>query len=188
MTKEEIERVFDIFYTTKQVDSSKIYGVWLNKIYKIIIDLGGYIDIESIEWVWTTVHIYLQRIISQEKKALNKTFLSYWNWEEILIVTESKENLDVLERLLILHNFKPFFVKNKKEWLKKLIEYNNIKLVIVDSWKWDNKMILRLLQENTLENDSIFSSEKTGNVWEKEIIIDKTSTQFIAKTIENILG
>jgi PAS domain S-box-containing protein len=58
--KENLTKVFDPLFSTKELDSTKGKGLWLTIVYNIIInDHKWYIDIESNEWVWTTVHIYL---------------------------------------------------------------------------------------------------------------------------------
>jgi hypothetical protein len=184
MSEDEITRVFGLFYTTKPSDSPEIQWVWLSKVQKIISDLGGHIDIKSVKWVWTTIFLYLQRAMSKEKLNLSRSITTTWNWEEILVLTEDQKHIKTLQDLLLIYNFKPVFVKNREEWLKIIKKKWTIKLVMSDLLKWWGMMIIRPLNEDIESVDeNIFSTEKTGMSWEREIIIDMGATKPLIMTI-----
>ncbi len=185
MSKDEVKRSFDILYTTKPESLAETQGVWLSRVLKYINDLGGSVDIESIEWVWTTINIYLQRTLSQLKQNLNRWVRTMWDWEKILIVTDNQDNLKTLKQLLLLQNFTPIFVSDKNEGLELIKETKDIKLVMVESLHWENKMIIRSLEKNKWIDNNIFSSINADR--ENEITIDKQHTQPLVLTIRKIL-
>lgn len=60
ISEDNLNKILDPNFTTKKIDWQKNRGLWLIIAYKIIvIDHKWYINIESQEWKWTIVHIYL---------------------------------------------------------------------------------------------------------------------------------
>ena len=57
--KEHLKKIFDPYFTTKQMDSQKGKGLGLAVCYSIIKKHGGYIDVESEIGKGSTFHIYI---------------------------------------------------------------------------------------------------------------------------------
>ncbi len=132
LSEEQIDKVFDPFYTTKPLGLGT--GLGLGIVYKNIKDLGGNIKINSIKEKGTKVIIYLpsiQPIIKIDHEKIINT--EYRINMDILIVDDELDILETFGKLLkgiggniILKN------NSKHAWEYYKDNYDSIDLVILD--------------------------------------------------------
>ena len=98
MSKETIEKMYDPFFTTKEMGRGT--GLGLSSVYGIIRNHNGYIQVRSKQGKGTTFTFYLpaseREIIQKEDKPVKMLTGS----ETILLVDDEKMVLDVSSRLL----------------------------------------------------------------------------------------
>lgn len=137
MSEEVLNKAFDPLFTTKQKCSEKGGGMGLAMVYNIITKSHkGYIFIDSKEWLWTTLNIFLPKASPSEKSKpeqkevvniphkLNKT---------ILVVDDESLLRDFLKNALELFNYEVITAIDWKDWLEKYKEnIELIDLVILD--------------------------------------------------------
>ena len=68
MSPEQIERMFDPFYTTRQREGA--IGMGLSIVYGIVQNQGGEIDVQSTPGKGTTISIHLPQTLPTEGKRL----------------------------------------------------------------------------------------------------------------------
>ena len=98
MSKETIEKIYDPFFTTKEMGRGT--GLGLSSVYGIIRNHNGHIQVRSKQGKGTTFTIFLpaseREIIQKEEKRVKMLTGS----ETILLVDDEKMVLDVSSRLL----------------------------------------------------------------------------------------
>ncbi|MBU1155484.1 MAG: PAS domain S-box protein, partial [Proteobacteria bacterium] len=105
MTEEELARVFEPFYTTKEV--GKGTGLGLSTIFGIVGSHGGHITCASEPGMGTTFSIYLPPVAQageQPKRAATKSAAG--GNETILVVDDEQSILDIAARQLTKSGYK----------------------------------------------------------------------------------
>jgi CheY-like chemotaxis protein len=133
MSEEVIKKAFDPYFTTWEKSWQGWVGLWLTSVYNIITSQhGGYIYINSKEWKWTTVHIYLPKWKPEKTIDLKKDKL-IWGNETILIVDDEKQIQDISKTMLEMFGYKVLVAGDWEEALEIYTKkQNSIDLVIMD--------------------------------------------------------
>lgn len=136
----DLENVLYPFFSTKLKKSSDVTWLWLTRAYKIVSELWGYIEIESKEWVWTNVHIYLKKSLSNSNSSSN-AIKAVWNGQKILIIEEDEYKIRFLKTALEVNNFKVIVATSKEEWLKLCWEDSSIQAAMFNPEKFEDSTI-----------------------------------------------
>ncbi len=99
MSKEDIEHLFEPFYTTKKL--GKGTGLGLATIYGIIKQNNGYINVYSEQGHGTTFKIYFPRFIgkTEESRLIDVQDIRHGN-ETILLVEDERQLLELTKTML----------------------------------------------------------------------------------------
>ncbi|MBW2170683.1 MAG: response regulator [Deltaproteobacteria bacterium] len=131
MDNEAIERIFEPFYTTKEMGLGT--GLGLASAYGILKAHGGYIDVDSKKGRGTTFSIYLpasekevQRFVRTRERVVKGT-------GTVLIVDDEEAVLEVGKGFLEAMGYQVFTASNGKEAIK-IYKNNqdNIDIVVLD--------------------------------------------------------
>ncbi len=98
MDKEKIERIFDPFYTTKDVGAGT--GMGLSVVHGIVESHGGFITVESDVGKGSTFNIYFPVTEENEALKVETTTPFQTSTEHILLVDDEKSLLDMTKRIL----------------------------------------------------------------------------------------
>lgn len=134
MSEEVLLKAFDPLFTTRKRGWQRGQGLWLAMVYNIITrNHKGYINIESKEWIWTTVHMYLPKALQEEKPQV-KAAVNNFSWTETVLVIEDEEMIyGFLKTALEMKGYKVIIAKDWQEGLDKYLELkDSIDLVILD--------------------------------------------------------
>jgi CheY-like chemotaxis protein len=131
MDKETKERIFDPFFSTKEM--GKGTGLGLASVYGIIKAHGGYIDVDSEKGQGTTFSIYLpaaEKEVKQaiEEKKVHKEVLK--GTETILFVDDEEHVLDVGVQILKSFGYTVFEGRSGKETIE-VYKKNRDKIAMV---------------------------------------------------------
>jgi PAS domain S-box-containing protein len=112
--KEIMERIFDPFYTTK--DMGKGAGLGLASVYGIIKAHGGYVDVESDKGHGTSFSIYLPESEKEVREVVAKTPAeTIKGTETVLLVDDEEVVLEVGKHLLEVMGYRVFLARDGKE-------------------------------------------------------------------------
>lgn len=134
MSPDVLQKAFDPLFTTRDKSSQRGKGLWLAMVYNIITKShNGHIEIESVQWKWTTVHIYLPKVPLPEAKKL-KEVINTCSWHEtILIIEDEKMIQEMVKGALEMCGYKVITASDWKEGLDTYIANSNtIDMVILD--------------------------------------------------------
>jgi PAS domain S-box-containing protein len=100
--KEHMKKLFDPYFTTKEMGSMKGVGLGLAICYSIIKNHEGLISVESKQQVGTTFTIYIPAVIEEEneKKANIKPTTQTKRKHKVLLIDDEKILLDVTGSML----------------------------------------------------------------------------------------
>ena len=99
MDKETLRRIFQPFFTTKEV--GKGTGLGLSIVYGIIKQHGGYINVESEPGKGATFRIYLPMIKLTVEEEKPRSLPAYLNGTETILVAEDEEDVRNLTKSLL---------------------------------------------------------------------------------------
>jgi PAS domain S-box-containing protein len=132
MSPEGVERVFDLFYTTKPVNEGT--GMGLSTVQGIIKKHSGLIKVQSTEGQGTTFALYLPLIEqgdSSVAKMLNQTVPG--GNEQILLVDDDPQVADLVKQMLLSCGYKVFLMTDSREALTFLAtNFDHVDLVMTD--------------------------------------------------------
>lgn len=134
MSSDVLQKAFDPLFTTRDKSSQRGQGLGLAMVYNIITKShNGHIWIDSTEWKWTTVHIYLPKVPLPETKKL-KDGINTCSWHEtILIIEDEKMIQEMVKGALEMCGYKVITASDWKEGLDTYIANSNtIDMVILD--------------------------------------------------------
>ncbi len=96
----EMDRVFDPFYTTKEVGRGT--GLGLSVVHGIVVNHGGEVQINSLQGKGTTVTIILPRLPVKEERAMSATSTSGANLPSARIMfVDDEEDITAIGRAML---------------------------------------------------------------------------------------
>jgi two-component system cell cycle sensor histidine kinase/response regulator CckA len=121
ISEENLSKIFDPYFTTKDMGSQKGVGLCLAICYSIIKKHNGYILVDSIPNKGTTFQIYLPvykqqvAVISGDRKAIRR------GRGRILVVDDEQMVLKIAEKLLLYMGYEVITTQTGEEavWLYK---------------------------------------------------------------------
>ncbi len=181
--KKSLERVFEPFYTTKEI--GKGTGLGLSIVYGIVKQNNGSVLIASEPGKGTTVSIYLQTIdevpISTEKRHKIKPV--YRGSETILVAEDDEMVKTFLAKILKRAGYTVITAEDGEDAVIKFKEkMDDISLVLTDVVmpKKNGKEILEEIKMIRPEMRVIFISGYSAEFIDKKVF-DKVGTDFITK-------
>ncbi|NOQ79821.1 MAG: PAS domain S-box protein [Gammaproteobacteria bacterium] len=134
MTAEQLEHIFEPFYTTKE--QGKGTGLGLAMVFGFIQRSKGHINVESEQGIGTTFRFYLPRSnevmqIADASTKESKSMLPEGN-ETILVVDDEEALLDLAEESLLDLGYRVLTAGNGQQALDVLTREVNIDLMISD--------------------------------------------------------
>ncbi|NOX33113.1 MAG: response regulator [Deltaproteobacteria bacterium] len=119
--RENLDMIFNPYFTTKPLDSRKSKGLGLSVAWSIISRHGGKINVESTLEEGTTVHIFLPAFNKQglennggknHKPRARAASLLYKDIIRVLVMDDDELILDVISKLLRRLGYEPFAASN----------------------------------------------------------------------------
>lgn len=124
--EENIQKIFDPYFSTKKKETGSGSGLGLYVTYGIIKAHDGYINVESELEQWTKFNVYLPSFNPVEKTETSQN-------EKIIMLADDEEMLrDLLAELLESSGYSIIRVSSGVEALKVLTEEIKIDLLIID--------------------------------------------------------
>ncbi|HHT9145888.1 MAG TPA: ATP-binding protein [Candidatus Wunengus sp. YC61] len=132
MDKETQRRIFQPFFTTKEV--GKGTGLGLSIAYGIIKQHGGYINVESEPGKGATFRIYLPLIKSTVEEGKPTPLPAYLNGTEMILLAEDEEEVrNITKSLLEEANYKVIEAVDGYDTINKFMENKDtINLLLLD--------------------------------------------------------
>jgi len=131
MEKKTIKRIFDLFFTTKEM--GKGTGLGLASAYGIIKSHGGYIDVESEKGHGSTFKIYLPASGKIIEKAVSRADKIVKGYGTILLVDDEEMILNVGQDILEALGYEALTAKSGKEAIEQYKKKKDkISLIILD--------------------------------------------------------
>ena len=130
---EQIDRVFEPFYTTKEVGRGT--GLGLSQVYGFVKQSGGHVRIESAVGAGTTVMIYLPKAagVAVEREMLDRPGEELaQGCETVLIVEDDESVLEVVTAMIEELGYRVLTARNGLEALSKLKLGELIDLLFTD--------------------------------------------------------
>ncbi|MCP4342267.1 MAG: response regulator [Desulfobulbaceae bacterium] len=132
ISPKDIEKIFEPFYTKKSMARSGT-GLGMAVVWGTVKDHDGYIDIESVEGIGTTITFYIPATREDLKEKPLKVSLDEYlgNGESILIVDDVEEQREVATAMLKKLGYAVLSVASGEEAIKH-IKANPPDLLILD--------------------------------------------------------
>jgi PAS domain S-box-containing protein len=130
---DRIDRVFEPFYTTKEVGRGT--GLGLSQVYGFVEQSGGYVDIESTVGAGTTVMIYLPKTAGVAASRKRRRFLAKapaLGSETVLLVEDDQGVLEVVTAMMQDLGYRVLTARNGVEALSILERGEQIDLLFTD--------------------------------------------------------
>jgi PAS domain S-box-containing protein len=177
------ERIFDPFYTTKEV--GKGTGLGLSMAYGMIKQHNGYIDVQSELGKGTTFNIYLPLIkpIVEEDKKSEDLPIAKGGTETILVAEDEKYVRDFIKEVLTGYGYKVIEAIDGEDAIKVLHTHKDkIQLALLDVImpKKDGKMVYQEIKKVSPHMKVIFISGYATDILYKKGIIEE-DINFISK-------
>jgi len=123
-------RIFDPFFTTREVGQGT--GLGLSMAYGYVHQIGGSINVESVEGEGTTFHIYLPRS-SQQRVAKHQGKLLRGHGETILVVDDDQVFRESTCEVLSRMGYQTIEAWDGKESIKQFEQHQDeIRLIFMD--------------------------------------------------------
>jgi signal transduction histidine kinase/CheY-like chemotaxis protein len=132
MSAEEVERIFDPFYTKKEMGKSGT-GLGMTVVWSTVQDHNGYITVESTEGIGTTIALYfpVTREEPIEDRSLESISDYKGNGESILVVDDGAEQRDVASLMLTELGYSVDAVSSGEEAVD-YVSQNPVDLLVLD--------------------------------------------------------
>lgn len=128
--KEDQSRIFEPFFTRKELGSRSGTGLGLAVVWGIVKDHGGFINVESKVGYGTTMMLYFP-ISRKEKLIVSKSTKNYTGNEKILVVDDDEKQRDLAKRMLSHYGYDVDSAVNGHEAINYL-KNQSVDLVILD--------------------------------------------------------
>ena len=137
MDLETQNKIFDPFFSTKEIDDKKGRGLGLSTVYGIVKNHGGFILVESEKEKGASFHVWLpasDNIQVEEIKEESQTFEQMEKGSEtVLLVDDEEEIINVGKNFLEKLGYKPIIARNGLEAVEIFRIYQDeISLVVLD--------------------------------------------------------
>ncbi len=190
MSAEILERIWDPFYTTKDV--GKGTGLGLSTALSIVSGHGGFINAYSEKNRGTQFSVYLPALEIVEAESVEKQMVPYLkgNGELILIVDDEEHIRQIVSATLEKYGYKTLVASDGTEALVIYTQQEKIDLVITDMAMpyMDGAATIRALRKINPNQKIIFTSGLTSpqEAKDKELAV----SAYLAKpfTSENLLA
>ena len=194
---ENMERIFDPYFTTKGDDEGT--GMGLSAAYGIIINHGGTITVDSKPGKGTIFNVFLPVYEEVEKEPDLETFKTLPSGKErILVVDDENSLLDMLNKMLTLLGYKVEVFQNPVEALKSFkTKPEKYDLVITDqSMPYITGDILAKELMNIRPDipiilctgySELISEEEAGDIGIKSFLFKPVEKGKLARTIRKVL-
>ncbi len=128
----DLEKIFEPFYTKKSMARSGT-GLGMAVVWGTVKDHDGYIDIESVERVGTTIALYLPVTREELREKAAETSLDEYrgNRESILIVDDVAEQREVASAMLTKLGYSVSSVRSGEEAVE-YVKTNPPDLIVLD--------------------------------------------------------
>jgi len=113
---ENIPKIFDPYFTTKEMGNQKGMGLGLSVCYSIVKNHQGAITVESKVGVGTTFHVYLP--VSPEKVEEERGKSKISRRKRVLAMDDEKEVRKILEEVLKDEGYEAAFARDGSEAIK----------------------------------------------------------------------
>jgi CheY-like chemotaxis protein len=135
MTKENLARAFEPFYTTKEV--GKGTGLGLSQVYGFIKQSGGHIKLYSELGQGTTVKLYLPRLYGSDaaleiSSVVSEVLASENARAAILLVEDNEQVRNLTAEMLGALGYRVMLASNGPEALRALTQHEHIDLLFTD--------------------------------------------------------
>lgn len=132
ISKEDIERIFEPFYTKKEMGRSGT-GLGMTVVWSTVQDHSGYITVESIENKGTTITLYFPGTREEPEKEKYRLSLREYmgNGETILAVDDVPEQRDVITLMLTELGYSVSTVNSGEEAVD-YVKNKPVDLVVLD--------------------------------------------------------
>ena len=137
MDLETQNKIFDPFFSTKEIDDKKGRGLGLSTVYGIVKNHGGFILVDSEKEKGASFHVFLpasDNIQIEEIKEESQTFEQMEKGSEtVLLVDDEEEVINVGKNFLEKLGYKPLIARNGLEAVEIFRIYQDeISLVVLD--------------------------------------------------------
>ena len=137
MDLETQKKIFDPFFSTKEIGNNKGRGLGLSTVYGIIKNHGGFILVDSEKGKGARFHIYLPASKNIQLKEMKKESLPFDHMqkgsETVLLVDDDEAVINIGKKFLEYLGYKPIIAKNGKEAIEIFKRCKDeISLVVLD--------------------------------------------------------
>ncbi len=186
MDAETKKRIFEPFYTTKQM--GKGTGLGMAMVYGIVKQHKGYIDVESQSGVGTTIRVYfpLAAVAHNETEAAEETSLIAGGTETILLAEDEKDVRSFLKGVLEEAGYTVIEAEDGDDAVKKYRAHKDeVHLVLLDVVmpKKDGKQAYDEMRKMRRNIKVIFLSGYTEETVHRKGIL-KTGNVLLSKPVQ----
>jgi PAS domain S-box-containing protein len=175
MDDKTTERIFEPFYTTKDV--GKGTGLGLSIVYGIIKQHEGYVNVYSEPGKGTTFKIYLPLINAEPEKERRQIMSSPDNGSETLLFAEDDKEVRVFTReILVEYGYVVIEASDGEDAINKFMENkDSIQLLLLDVImpKKNGKEVYEEIKKVKPDIKTLFMSGYTADVIHKKGIIEE---------------
>lgn len=189
ISEENKERIFDPFYTTKEI--GKGTGLGLSIVYGIIKQHNGYINVYSELGKGTTFKVYLPLVHAEALPKIEEEPVASLSGTETILIAEDEEPVRSLyKEALEAYGYEIIDAEDGEAAVRKFIEnQDRIKLLVLDVVmpKKNGKEAYEEIKAIRPDIKALFTSGYTENVIHKKGILDY-SYNFLRKPVSpNVL-